>query len=321
MGAAILTPMSKLSKLLKLRDPEIRAKNLRALHESVRGHYWDLSGQQMPPPVFLVGCSRSGTTVTYETLAASRELISIGYELPQFWDGLWGPLHNGWESEAAAAEHAQAAHRQAFFRLFYAKVGRGRILDKTCINVLRIPYLLALFPDAHFIYLYRDGRANVSSLIDGWENDGHFGLTQFLGPSPVPVAIDGGRFIEWSFFLPPGWRDYNEATLEEVCAFQWVAANEAALAARESVPPAQWTEIRYEDLLDRPEDTFAGVFERLGLVFDAPLRSIAANLARRPTSLVAGAPERDKWKRRNGERIERVQGLLEPMLRRLGYDD
>lgn len=313
--------MSKLKSLHKLLDPEIRSKNLQALREFLRGRYWDLSGQQMPPPVFLVGCSRSGTTVTYETLAAADGLISIGYELPQFWDGLWGPAHNGWESEAAAAEHAQAAHRQAFFRLFYARVGKGRILDKTCINVLRIPYLQVLFPDAHFIYLYRDGRANVSSLIDGWENDAHFGLTQFLGPSPVPVAIDGGRFSEWSFFLPPGWRDYNHATLEKVCAFQWVAANEQALAARELVPAAQWTEIRYEDLLDRPVDTFARVFDRLGLAFDARLRGIVENLAARPTSLVAGAPERDKWKRRNGERIERVHEQLEPMLKRLGYDD
>jgi len=312
--------MPSLRKLHKLLDPEIRAKNLRALHEAVRARYWDLSGQRMPPPVFLVGCSRSGTTVSYETLAASRELISIGYELPQFWDGLWGPHHNGWESEAAGADAAQATHAQAFFRFFFARVGKGRILDKTCINVMRIPYLLALFPDAHFVYLYRDGRANVSSLIDGWEKDAHFGLTQFLGPSPVPVAIDNGRFMEWSFFLPPGWREYNCATLEEVCAFQWVSANELALAARERVPAAQWTEIRYEDLLDQPVQTFERVFARLGLVFDGRMRQICASLAQRPTSLVSGTPEREKWKKRNHARVERVMDRMEPMLERLGYD-
>lgn len=312
--------MPKLSSLHKILDPEIRAKNLQAAREWLRGRYWDLSRQHMPPPVFLVGCSRSGTTVTYETLAASRELIAIGYELPQFWNGLWGPHHNGWESEAADADVADPEHAQAFSRFFYSRVGKGRILDKTCINVMRIPYLLALFPEAHFIYLYRDGRANVSSLIDGWENDGHFGLTQFLGPSPVPVAIDNGRFHEWSFFLAPGWRDYNHATLEEACAFQWVAANERALAARELVPRAQWTEIRYEDLLDRPVEVFERVFGRLGITFDPHLRDIAGNLAQRPTSLVSGTPERDKWKKRNGARIERVLDRLQPMQQRLGYD-
>lgn len=312
--------MPKLRNLHKLLDREIRAKNLRAMRERVRGAWWDFRGQRMPAPVFLVGCSRSGTTVSYETLAASDELISIGYELPQFWDGLWGPAHNGWESEAATADAARSAHRDAFFRFFYARVGKGRILDKTCINILRIPYLLELFPDAHFVYLYRDGRANVSSLIDGWESTGHFGLTQFLGESPVPVAIDGGRFREWSFFLPPGWRDYNNATLERVCAFQWVKANEMALDARSLVPSAQWTEIRYEDLLDQPVATFERVFGRLGLVFDQRLRELCGKLTDRPTSLVSGVPDRDKWKKRNGQRVERVMPQLTPMLQRLGYD-
>lgn len=310
--------MPQLKNLHKLLEPEIRAKNLRALREALRARYWDLSGQTMPPPVFLIGCSRAGTTVSYETLALASELISVGYELPQFWDGLWGPAHNGWESEAADAAVAEPAHRQAFFRLFYARAGKGRILDKTCINVLRVPYLLALFPDAHFVYVYRDGRSNVSSLIDGWENDAHFGLTQFLGPGPEQVAIDGGRFGEWSFFLPPGWRGYNRATLEEVCAFQWVSANALALAAREQVPPAQWSEIRYENLLDCPVETFAHVFERLGLAFDARVRDRCANL--RPTSLVTGTPERDKWKKRNQARVERVLAQLRPMQKRLGYD-
>ncbi|MBK8992638.1 MAG: sulfotransferase [Gammaproteobacteria bacterium] len=312
--------MPKLRNLHKLLDPEIRAKNLRVVRERMRGAWWDFSGQQMPAPVFLIGCSRSGTTVSYETLAASSELISIGYELPQFWDGLWGPAHNGWESEAATAEAAIPAHRDAFFRFFYSRVGKGRILDKTCINILRAPYLQALFPEAHFVYLYRDGRANVSSLIDGWENHGHFGLSQFLGESPVPVAIDDGRFREWSFFLPPGWRDYNNASLEQVCAFQWVKANEMALEARNHVPPAQWTEIRYEDLLDQPVANFERVFGRLGLDFDQRLRELCGKLAERPTSMVSGVPDRDKWKKRNGERVERVMPQLTPMLQRLGYD-
>jgi len=311
--------MPKLKNIHKLLDSEIRAKNLRALYQELRGRFWDLSGQGMPAPVFLVGCSRAGTTVTYETLAASRELISIGYELPQLWDGFWGPAHNGWDSEAAGAEHARPAHRQAFFRFFYSRVGKGRILDKTCVNILRIPYLVTLFPEAHFIYLYRDGRSNVSSLIDGWENDAHFGLTQFLGPSPVPVAIDGGRFTEWSFFLPPGWRDHNTASLEEVCAWQWIKANELGLEARAQVPEPQWTEIRYEDLLDRPEAVFERVFARLGLTFDRRMREICISLAQRPTSLVSGTPDRDKWKKRNQARVERVVERLRPMQQRLGY--
>jgi hypothetical protein len=95
-----------LRNLHKLLDPEVRAKNLRAVRLAVRGRYWDLARSQAADPVFVVGCSRSGTTVTYETIAMSPGLLSFGHEIPEFWDSLWGPHHNDWESEAAGAERA-----------------------------------------------------------------------------------------------------------------------------------------------------------------------------------------------------------------------
>src|SRR5258708_5461560 len=117
--------MAKLRNVTKLLDPEIRAKNLRALRLGVRGLYWDLAPQQVPDPVFLVGCSRSGTTVTYETIATSPNLRSLGHEIPEFWDSLWGPHQNDWESEAAGEEHAHADHRAAALRYFFQRLGSG----------------------------------------------------------------------------------------------------------------------------------------------------------------------------------------------------
>lgn len=305
----------------KLLDPEIRAKNLRALRWEMRGLWYDLTRPQMPDPVFVVGCSRSGTTVTYETLALHPGFLKFGWEIPQFWNGLYGPLNNGWESEAAGAEHARPEHRHAAFRYFYARLGPGWVLDKTCINVMRIPYLHALFPQAKFVFIQRDGRDNVSSMMDGWRmgrTDGRFELTQFFGPFPEEVAINGGEFREWCFFLPPGWRGYNRALLEEVCAYQWLTANRLALAAKAQIPPEQWIHLRYEDLFDRPVAMFRTAFERLGIPFTAEVEAHCRNL--RPTSIVKGAPKRQKWKEANPEAIARILPVIAPMQRALGYD-
>ena len=233
--------MPSLRNLHKLLDPGIRAKNLRALRFAMRGLYWDLMRSQATDPVFVIGCSRSGTTITYETIAMSPHLLSFGHEIPEFWDSLWGPRHNGWESEAAGAEAARPEHRDAAQRYFFQRLGGGRVLDKTCINVMRVPYLHRLFPQARFVYIHRDGRDNVSSLMDGWLYDGHFALAKLLGPFPSPVNIDDGAFKEWSFMLPPGWRDYNDAPLEEVCAHQWLTANRLALEASRQIPAKQRT--------------------------------------------------------------------------------
>ena len=311
--------MPRLRNFHKLLDPEIRAKNVRALRYAVRGLYWDLMRSQASDPVFVVGCSRSGTTITYETIALSPLLLSFGHEIPEFWDGLWGPQHNGWESEAAGAEAARPEHRAAAQRYFFQRLGLGRVLEKTCINVLRVPYLHRLFPQARFVYIHRDGRDNVSSLMDGWLHDGHFALGKILGPFPSPVRIDGGAFKEWSFFLPPGWRDYNEAPLEEVCAYQWITANRLALDASRQLPSEQWIRVRYEDIFDRPVEMFRDVFARLELPFDERIARRCAGLDAQPTSIVDGAPKPEKWRGRHAARIGRILPRIRPLMEELGY--
>ncbi len=311
--------MPKIRNLYKLLDPEIRAKNLRELGYILRGWYWDLARPSAPDPVFVVGCSRSGTTVTYETIAATSQLRSFGYEISSFWNSLWGPQNNDWHSEAASAENVRPQHRNVASRYFYQRLGKGRVLDKTCINVLRLPFLYRLFPDAMFIYIHRDGRDNVSSLMDGWRHDGHFRLSQFLGPFPEPAAINGGEFNEWSFFLPPGWRDYNDASLEEVCAYQWLSANRLALEAKRFIPSEQWIQLRYEDIFERPVEMFKEVFQRLAIPFDRTIEARTASLGRRPTSIVKGAPKRQKWKAHNPAAIERILPTIRPLMVELGY--
>jgi hypothetical protein len=143
-------------------------------------------------------------------------------------------------------------------------------------------------------------------------------LTQFFGPFPEPVTINGGEFNEWHFFLPPGWRNYNRASLEEVCAFQWISANRLALEGRRLIPSESWIQLRYEDLFERPVEMFREAFERLGVPFDAALSQRCANLA--PTSIVKGRPKKQKWKEHNPEAIERILPMIRPMMRELGYD-
>jgi hypothetical protein len=313
--------MIMLRKVHKLLDPEIRAKNLREMHYALRGAWWNMTRPNMPDPVFVLGCSRSGTTVTYETLAAAPQFLSFSWEIPQFWNSLYGPLNNGWHSESAGAEHARPEHRDAAFRYFYQRLGAGWVLDKTCVNTLRIPYLYQLFPEARFVFIQRDGRDNISSMMDGWRmgrEDGRFELSQFFGPFPEPVSINGGEFKEWAFFLAPGWQQYNHANLEEVCAFQWMSANRMALDAKKMIPPSKWIHLRYEDIFDRPVEMFRETFKRLGIPFDQALQDRCADL--RPTSIVSGKPKKQKWKEQNPDAIRRILPTIRPLMQEMGYD-
>lgn len=307
-------------RLHKLFDPEIRKKNIASLAGRLKENYWRIAGSSIRDPIFIVGCSRSGTTITYETVRSHPMLVSFGYEIPQFWHGLWGPNHNDFDSESAGREHADPSHRARAFAHFYARTGNGWLVDKTCINVLRIPYLITLFPNAKFIYVYRDGRDNVSSLLEGWKEGERFALRQYLGELPAEVEIDGGRFKDWCFFLPPGWRDHNEDTLSEVCAYQWVSANEAALASCKMVPAEQWIGLAYEDIVRRPVDVFVEIFDRLELQVDDVMMDRLKTIHSRPTSIVRGPPKLGKWRQLNSVEIRKVSQYIAPLQIRLGYD-
>ena len=305
-------------KIKKILDRDIRQKNIDAFWLALKSRYYRLTGATLKAPIFIVGCSRSGTTVTYETISSAPSLHSIGYELPQMWNSLFGPHTNNWHSEAASEKDACEAHRKLASSYFLARFGSGVVLDKTCINVLRIPYLLKLFPDARIVYIHRDGPDNISSLIDGWR-DGRFNLRQFLGDSPEKVEINGGEFESWHFFLPAGWRDYNKKNLEEVCAYQWVTANSMALEAKRNVPAEQWISLRYEDIFVDPINMYKRAFERLDLRFSDAVEERCASLSKKPTSIVSGAPEQEKWRSRNPEMVGRVLELIHPLRHQLGY--
>jgi hypothetical protein len=311
--------MSIIQKLQKLSDPVVVKKNVDHLLYKAKVSYWLARKPAMPDPAFVVGCSRAGTTVTFETIRKSSKLLSFPYEIPQFWHSLVGPWDKAWDSEATDVNDAKPEHRNRSFAHFYARLGQGWILDKSCINTIRIPYLHSLFPNAYFIYIQRDGRDNISSMMEGWRQRGRFDLAQYLGKLPETVAIENGEFQDWCFFLPPGWRDYNRASLREVCAHQWITANRMALDAKKRIPADRWIHLRYEDLFSRPEAMFGEVFERLGLPFEDAALEHCRNLDQRPTSIVSGPPKQEKWRQQNPREIERILDQIEPLQAELGY--
>src|SRR5262245_42347361 len=156
--------------------------------------------------------------------------------------------------------------------------GDRRYLDKTPRNSLQVPYLHALFPDARFLFLSRDGRAVVSSLINGWRD----ASGMFPGrPASVPLRINGYAGDRWKFVAPPGWETYASGhTLAEVCAFQWRACTESILDARDGIPAPQWVETRYEDLTASPTDEVRRLLEAIRLPVEPAVMDAAANMDR-----------------------------------------
>jgi hypothetical protein len=268
-------------------------------------------------PVFVLGCPRSGTSVLLQALLAGGELRSVQSEGHILWDEFHHPAERNWDSDALAADDVTRREREYLYCAIRLFVRGRRFVDKTPESCLRVTYLDELFPDATYVFLRRRADENVNSLMEAWRARPRFVKYR------LPVELTGLGPLSgdsWSFVLVPGWRELRAAPLEEICARQYIASNEAVLEARAVLDGARWVDLAYEDLVRSPVVELRRVYERLGLVFGEESRAFAAGLAARPAATSLTAPRPGKWREQNPEAIERIRPLVAEVERRLGYD-
>ena len=282
-----------------------------------RSAIWPLFKRTLDRPVFILGCSRAGTTLVYKIFSAADELGSLQYETHDIWAGLHPLSERDWNSHELDMKDARVYDSQYMARYFFINTGTLRVVDKNNQNGLCVPYLNALYPDAVFVYVKRSPGDNLNSLIEGWNKPDEFAT--WSDELPAKLSISGGRFSRWCFFLPPGWRDYLDAEIEEVCAYQYAMMNQVIMDVRETIPSSRWIEIRYEDLLLRPEETVSQAFAMAGLQFTSAYRQRLKQVLSTPHNAFSEI-RAEKWKEgAHRSKIETVLPSLRPIAARMGY--
>jgi hypothetical protein len=268
-------------------------------------------------PVFIVAAPRSGSTLLYETLAANRGLSNLGGEAHWLVESI-SELQIGAPGVASNRLTAANLSSTAASRIVTAIADKlvdsdghpavlsptTRLLEKTPKNSLRIPFFDGLFPDAQFIFLWREPRSNVSSIIEAWRSGNwktYNGLDGFDGP--------------WSLILPPDWPSMNGKPLEEIAAFQWETTNRMVLEDLALLPQRRWTSVSYDEFLSDPSATIERLCAFIDLDVDENLRRRLASPL--PLSRYTYTPPaRDKWEN-NAEQVERIMPQIESTWRRL----
>jgi Sulfotransferase family len=268
-------------------------------------------------PIFILGSPRSGTTMLFQLLDRSRSLASLGYGSQFIWEMFRPHRIESGCSHAAGPGDITKRERKVVNWAIERVAGDMPYLDKFPRMVLRAEYLAALYPDARFVSIVRDGRAVVSSLVTGWNTPGKFGQGTVL---PVPLRVEGYRGRVWRFVLPPGWEAYASGhTLAEVCAFQWAASNTELLDARDRLGHERFFQVRYEDLVRSPVDTTAAMLAHLDLEGDPEVLAHASALDRNVTQTAVTAPRPEKWRDENPDAVHSILAQIAPVMGRLGY--
>lgn len=206
----------------------------------------------MRPPVFIVGCPRSGTSFLYHLLLSAGGFARFHTQMNVFdvLEPIFGDLSSPankkkmmreWlRSKAFAVSGLDAGEIEAqvmaecrngsdFMRIVMEGVARkqgvDRWIDSTPTNV---PHMLRIsrdFPDAQFIHIIRDAR-------------------------DVALSLDKRH---WSRPLP--W-DKHRSLLAAGLYWEWIVRLGRQHGTR--LGPG-YMEVRYEDLVERPESTLKGI--------------------------------------------------------------
>ena len=235
-----------------------------------------------PPyqPLIIIGAGRSGTNILRDTLCQLSGFDTWPCdEINLIWRH--GNVH--FPTDRFDVEQANPKARDYIKRQFdkFAHQHKSRfVVEKTCANSLRLPFINAIFPDAKFIYIVRDGRDVTVSALRRWKSsiELHY-LVKKLKYVPlvdiptyaVRFALNrlhqfrsgDGRMAVWGPRFA-GMQDLVEsAPLDEVCAAQWVECVETFDRDSAALQPDRIWTVKYESFVQSPKEQVQAIVEWL----------------------------------------------------------
>jgi len=216
--------------------------------------------------VFLIGAARSGTKLVRDIIAEHHSVDKVPYDINYIWRlGNGGLAHDELHPDLLTAKIQSRILKQI------AKFSKGApiLIEKTVSNCLRIPYLKAIYPDALFIHLIRDGLDVVESVYRQWIAAPDWNYI-FRKAMSFPFLDAFGYAVRYGTLTvhkmlaknstPDIWgprydgilQDVKNMEIIEVCAVQWVRSVEKALRHIKKLPVEKCLTVRYEDFVEDP---------------------------------------------------------------------
>ncbi|MGB3191795.1 MAG: sulfotransferase [Limnoraphis sp.] len=291
-------------------------------------------------PIFIISAPRSGSTYFYHCIRKMKDIFSFGTENTPMWIRMFpyqrnipqsdyidpdecneqvinalksfivikGITHGfSLENPLVKNQDLQVAIKHSLFRKPI------RYMEKTIANCFHLDALQKIFPDALYIHLVRDGRPTISSMMEGWD--------VFVKVGAGLTFPENSTISHWSYALPPGWKDWVDKPLEEICAWSWVEHNRYILEKSEKDLNFQrkYMRVYYEDFINDPLPVIEQVssFCQLKVTEDC-LKYVKEKPQSRTT---ISAPKKDKWKSKNKEKIEKIIPMISPLMSQLNYSN
>ncbi|RLD79566.1 MAG: sulfotransferase, partial [Bacteroidetes bacterium] len=122
-------------------------------------------------PIFIIGAGRSGTNILRDVLTKLPNMITWPCDEINlvFRHGNRNLPHDEFDKSHINKEAGNYI-TETFSKLIKSSGNSNSIVvEKTCANSLRIPFLNELFPEAKYIFIYRNGYDVTASAVKRWQ--------------------------------------------------------------------------------------------------------------------------------------------------------
>ena len=233
-------------------------------------------------PVVIIGAPRSGTNMLRDVLCSLAGVATWPCDEINY---IWRHGNLRYASDELPPERATEPVRRYIRRQFdwvARRYNADFVVEKTCANSLRVPFVDTVVPEAKYLFIRRGGLDAVGSAMERWKaplDIPYLARKARLVPrSDLPYYA--GRYL-WSrayrlvsrerrlAFWGPQMDDLAELLarhpLDEVCAIQWRRCVEQSWQAFEAMESSRWLEIGYEDFVTQPQEELARIVDFLEL--------------------------------------------------------
>ena len=279
-------------------------------------------------PVIIIGAARSGTKLVRDLVATHPAVDRVPYDINYIWRfGNEEYPHDELPPESLTPDTT----RRIVAGLGRYQAGSPYLIEKTVSNCLRVPFVQAVFPDALFIHLLRDGRDVIESSFRQWHSRPDwlyiarkaltfphieaFGYARYYAGYALRRSFRRTTAIKvdtWGPRYEGIDRDLANLDLLQVCALQWKECVQKAAAGLAHLPPDRVVTIRYEEFVRRPQEHLEQIAYFVSL---DPKPFTNSSEAESVTTSCIGKGRR----KLSSEQLESITPLVEDTLRELSY--
>ncbi|HHT9109540.1 MAG TPA: sulfotransferase family protein [Candidatus Brocadiaceae bacterium] len=228
--------------------------------------------KKVEKPVFVLGTGRSGTTVLGIILSMHRDVAFLN-EPKAMWHSLChyedvignyskGEARYRLSDREVTEDMKRFAHR--LYGAYLAATCSKRVVDKYPELIFRIPFVKALFPDAKFLFLVRNGWDTIQS-IEEWstryavktDNTVHdwWGVNNRKWYLLVDQIVSNDHVFSK---IQNEVRNFTNQV--DMAAVEWIVTMREGLSRLKQYPEAIRL-VRYEDLVQHTEESLISILD------------------------------------------------------------